>query len=333
MNILWLSSHPAPRIQGYEFHHRTLDETPSLIPVVQEPGWDMILLEPEGQYSLSHILSAGKLADSLGGHLLVIGNQEDYPHTLRCLSKDQLEDGLKEQNAPSRQQKNQKNQKEKPAQASAPQETAESKPPQLDKRVLPLKGSRTLDRSFLVTVAGSQHRIGCTTQCIQLYYYLKALGFTPAVLFPQEGIFDLADMVEGKQRGNVMYIENIPFLPDTQDGFQCYVADVGTLTEDNLKTFLDGDIQVLVTGVKPWEVPETGAALNLLSREPSVILLSYCTQGAYHQLWHELAEVTQNRTVILPTQWQGEPFRAGYLLTLDQGLRPMIQKYLEDKQC
>lgn len=329
MKILWLSPHPAPKVQGHEFHHRTLDETPSLIPAVREHGWDMILLEPEEQYSLSHILSAGKLAETLGVCFLVMGNQEDYPGSLRCLSKDQLEDGLKAQNPPFKQQKNQSEQKDHQNKTGKMPKTAQ----QTDQRVLPLKGSKTLNHPFLVTVAGSQHRMGCTTQCIQLYHYLKALGFRPAVLFPQEGILDLADMVEGHQRENVMYIEGIPFLPDTQDGFQCYVADVGVLTEDSMKTFLDGDISILVAGVKPWEIPETGAALSRLPREPSVLLLSYCHPNTYRQIWHELSEVTQNRTVILPTQWQPELFRAGYLLTLDQGLRPMIQKYLEDKEC
>lgn len=329
MAILFISQRPVDLPKGRpedlpKIQHRPLDKTPSLIPVIQAGGFSAVVVEPEGQYSVAHILSANRLAASLGICFVVIDSQS-YPKkaNLKVILPEEREtlfpallEAVKKPaqkvtaSAPSRAPG------QKPAQNSAPQ-----------KGLQPLKDVDKLTVPPLITVAGSQHRVGCTTQCFQLYAYCRAVGLRPALLLPSKSIRLLASMVDCQEKHGVTYISGIPILPDTRTGFNCYIADLGILTEQTQKSVLDGTVRVLVSGAKPWEIAETVKALQYLPREQALILLSFC--GADGQLQEGLSQLTGGTVGVAPVGWTPDIFQPTKQFDpFEKFLRPLLEAYI-----
>ncbi len=316
MEICYISDRKTFPLPEHRWQHVSLRDAPSLTPVVRETACKAILLDQRGglTYSMPHILSAARIAYSRGRALIVLGPVPPRQPYLLVASEDglgnlltRLEGGIpeaEEKTAPS----------QPTVQAHSPLRT-----------IRPLPEIRKVRKIPLITVAGSQRRIGCTTQSIQLYHYCRALGFMPALIAAREDIQTLSSVMDSKKHGGTVFVEGIPCVTDCQAPFDCYVADLGVLCQENLKTFRDGDLQVLVAGVKPWELSATVSAIHWLQEGAMrVLILAFCARDSFRQLQPELRPLAGNGTVILAGGWHPQPFQAGQLEYLDLALRDTL---------
>lgn len=172
---------------------------------------------------------------------------------------------------------------------------------------------------LLLAVYASQARIGCTTQSIGLWHYVRALGFSPAVVGDAERIKDIAKLMNGKEITDGFLIEGVPMVYSTNLSYDCYILDLGANPKpENLAS---ADIRVLVAGSKPWEMPST---IDALKRSTPPVILSYTTLD----MAVELHPVIPNSipAVYTPIPWE---CHAKAMLLYDSLLRVEIKKALE----
>lgn len=179
------------------------------------------------------------------------------------------------------------------------------------------------ERILFLAIAGTQHRIGCTTQAVGLWHYCKALGFDPAVVASQEQIAQIAGAMHSQEIPGGYQIEGIPFIADAAMAYDCYILDVGTGSIP--EALRSADYMVLVAGSKPWELQYTAAALRAVKGQEILILLSFSSQQDANALRPLFGR--QNVAVLpwMPELWAPS---AAALATYDRLLRPTLEKLL-----
>lgn len=296
-----------------------MDATPSLVTALRETQADAFILDGCGDYSTPHILTAAQIAARAGKPFILLGDcgvQSQY--LLQCHGGEALEEMLKK---PVR----------TPAKApQAPRVLQELRTPRqapegLPYRVKPLGAG--VGGAHLVTVGGSQARIGCTTQCLQLYHYFHALGFAPAIMVTEDHLARLRSVLENRRTDTgVVFLEEVPFLPVSvgmQPPYDLFLEDCGVLEKDKLKDFLDGEMRVVVAGSKPWEIQRTMAAMRMLKGHSALaVLLSFSSNSDVKQL----REALKMQEEILLAPWQPSPFISGDLRPYDRGLRHAVER-------
>ena len=183
-----------------------------------------------------------------------------------------------------------------------------------------------------VAVAGTMPRVGVTTQVFALWYYLKGLGFRPAVL---DGDGRLTGLLwplyqsEGTQEDWGCTIRGIPFSSARSERFDAYLTDLSMLEETTLAQFSAADLSILVTGVKPWELPALAQSLALLRDRPATRLVTLASFAVQKDL-----ELIQK---YLGAHWAAvsyhpDPWEAGSTSAYHAAILPQLKDYCGDER-
>lgn len=272
---------------------------------------DMVIL-PDAQksWSLAHILSAAKQLQPKG-KLVFFGHPGGLPPLISVAgSKEALLALLQKKAAkPSAQAGSGAGGQSQPAPGPQP----------LAVRPMAIPPGRIL----ILGVAGSQPRIGCTTQAVSLWHYCKTLGFDPAVVAAREQTAQIAATMHGREIPGGYQIEGVPFVTDTALAYDCYILDIGTGSIP--EALRAADHLVLVAGTKPWELPATAAALRAVNGQDVLVLLSFCTQRDAVSLRPLFGRQSVAVVPWMPELWTPSP-RA--MAIYDKLLRPVLEKLL-----
>lgn len=174
---------------------------------------------------------------------------------------------------------------------------------------------------LILAVAGSQSRIGCTTQTFRIWHYCQSLGLQTAVVMEPNAAALLAKFMDGQPRNGGFEIAGIPVVDGMAYEFDCYVQDLGVLTPDKQKQFQEADCGILVMGGKPWELPGVAQALPVAeAQERLLLLVSFCTDATLE----ELRKLFPDQPVAA-AEWCPDPFLA-QTPNLDAALRPLLEQ-------
>lgn len=318
--MLWLGDAPPelpPNGQA-----KPLGDVPSLMCLIdlpQTPPCAIVLDFRAGcPYSVPHVLSAAQLLAATRHRLFLLkggnlpeslvssGNFILLPETVQeALAK--IGACMKKRGKPT----DGSSRKEKPEKKRVPSPASKEPPPALE-----LYGM-----ILILAVAGSQSRIGCTTQAFALWHYCKSLGLQTAIVMPPDAAALLAKFMDGQQREGGVVIGEIPIVDGMTYEFDCYIQDLGVLTPDNQKQFQDADCGILVMGGKPWELTFAAKALSLTQGQRQLLLLvSFCTDGALS----ELKKVFPG-WFLAAADWRPDPFQP-QTPDFDAVLRPLLEQ-------
>lgn len=306
--------------EGLIWDMATPEETASLTAAISESNaTDLILLGP-CPWSLAHVLAAAKQLQGKG-RLILMGDLPSGYKPLQLLHRvESRSEAVMLLDLPPEQPKR------RPAALFSPQNKK------------PTSGSGTGGSSgtgirpmrippeliLMVAVAGSQSRIGCTTEALAAWHYCKALGFAPAVQMASEQLNLISAALSGTRIPGGWQIQGIPCVEETALSYDCYIQDLGALTEANAQAFLAADYRLLVAGSKAWELPATARAVvlgDLRASKNAGLLLSFSIGKGLEQ-FRELG------CPIALAPWQPEPWEAvpEALVCLDKLLRPGLEE-------
>ena len=172
----------------------------------------------------------------------------------------------------------------------------------------------TPTRPISVAVLGSQSRIGCTTQAIQLWYFFTAIGYRAAIVVNAAWLDELAALENSpyddkvKVRGVVFVSENA----DTGD-YNCIIRDWGVIDEVSKEAAAAADLCVLVVGCKRWELVQTTNAIVDAGGMADLVMIAFgANQVAQQDIEKILRKAAAPRQTAL-TRYTPEPFRPGLL--------------------
>lgn len=150
------------------------------------------------------------------------------------------------------------------------------------KRVIsePLETELKNPTARTIAVAGSQNRIGTTTQCFQIVKYLSSKGYKSAYLeFNDTDYLKKMKTLFGLS-GDVFSFEGINLYSKEQINevikeFDYIVYDYGSVTNPtfNQYSFLERNTSIIVCGAKPGEIEHSTQALGILQKYNNVIYL------------------------------------------------------------
>jgi eukaryotic-like serine/threonine-protein kinase len=165
-----------------------------------------------------------------------------------------------------------------------------------------------------IAVAGTRSGIGVTHLSFRLCNFMKSLGME--CLYKEDNqsrsIKRMVSRLALTQAASGIYIlGGIPILSDGQaDGYDMAAAtntviDLGTLTKDNLKVFLEADIRLLVVGAKEWELAYSEEVLNLITEYKDIIYLFNFLDGKQFRM----ANKNMERRCCYRIPYEPDPFR------------------------
>lgn len=150
---------------------------------------------------------------------------------------------------------------------------------ELNKKDLPKNQKKVIT----IAVAGSCHRIGATTQAIQVCKYLQLKGHKPCYIAIDEPDIKMWDEIYEHETApddamlHRVTIFNLDMYTDAnriveirEMDYDYLVYDVGCIADDNFNTntFLDKDIRIIVGGIAPKEMASMQRAYdNVLSKD------------------------------------------------------------------
>lgn len=319
-------------LKGRDYTCMDPAEVPSLMALLSsDPEITDLVILPGAPWSLAHILAAAKHLQGRGKTYLVGGAVPELQKELPLVSRVDTLDGLSSA-IEAAQAANTK----KPAGRGKGMHHAISSPPNKEAPApaellwRPIQPMRIPDDVvYYIAVAGSQERIGCTTQAIGLWHYCKALGFDPAIVAGPGPTAAMAKLMDAAEIPGGWNIDGIPFVQDAAQAYDCYIRDLGPLGSCDRDAFFGADWSLLVAGAKPWELAATvEAAAILRPRAYASVLLSYATEADRR----ELEEIFDGRGV-MAAPWLPRPWKptTGALAPYDKLLRPVLTRYLRER--
>ena len=319
MRILWISDAAPPK--GAE--GRSFRATPSLsalaIQSIECKTFDAAVLDCRNTcpYSVPHILSAADLFRVASIRLCVLGgsmrlNTNDW--LLHCEGAPELAlEGLQKLEIAKKPSK--RSEKSRSVQMSPAIPTLPHPPGAL----------------VMIDVVGSQARIGCTTQCLQLFHYFSALGFQPAIITTPMQASVLQRLMGGNQVGDTRSIDGVAFVTSVQSRYDCYIRDVGCIDESNAAAAQNADICVLAAGIKPWEISSTVAALTLLQGVSRLLTVVSFGGDDSEQQMQALLQKAGHFCPAINAPWQPNPFTPTAIHCYE-ALRPILETMMKEEE-
>lgn len=317
MNTLWIGDGKPPSgTKGRSFR-----QTPSLSEIalqqLEHKTFDAVVLDCRDRcpYSAPHILSASALFCAASVRFCVLGGCMG-PLTdawmIRCDGSAELAlEKLGKTKGPRKQQSTEAVRQKRKASVLAPLQ-------------------RPVGTFLTIDVLGSQARIGCTTQCLQLFHYFSALGFQPAVVATPDQVSTLQRLMGGTQADDALLIDDVAFVTSAQSRYDCYIRDVGCI--DGAKAFAaqNADYCVLVAGIKPWEVSAAVTALTSLHDVRRLLTVaSYGDEESKKQI-QALMQKTGRSGVAITAPWQPNPF-IPTSLGCYEAIRPILETMMKEE--
>lgn len=150
---------------------------------------------------------------------------------------------------------------------------------------LDIEIDRTPQFSFVgenvnIIVAGTMNRIGTTTIAMNMTSYLADIG--AKVSYTEANGSNHLEMIHSYFFSNIpinnnyFSVKEVDYFLNSNiptNGYNFHILDIGVLNQRNLKVFGIGEIKILCSGTKPYELPQLNNALNILNtKEISIIL-------------------------------------------------------------
>lgn len=132
-----------------------------------------------------------------------------------------------------------------------------------------------------IVIAGAMNRVGTTTKALNMASYLARIGakvsYTEAnennhlekihsYFFPNIPINNNCFSREGV---DYFLYSNLP-----GDNYNFNIIDIGIINQRNKKIFGIGEVKVLCSGIKPYEIPQLNSSLNMLENKDIFIILN-----------------------------------------------------------
>lgn len=310
VNILWLGDEPFLPVCEV----RPLQAVPSLTALhglPEDSSCAVVLDLRQGcPYSVSHILAAANLLTTTPHRLFAL-LPTDAPKALMS-GLTVLPEDTEQAQALIRHKM--------AADGASPKPVKKSKPRG------PTPALRLYGAILILAVAGSQSRIGCTTQTFQLWHCCRQLGLQSAVVMAEEQRASLARFLDTKPRDGGILLGEIPILDGMNYEFDCYLEDLGVLTPDKQARFQKADCGVLVMGGKPWELSHTADALHLAEAQKRLLLLpSFCSDAAADELRKAFPDQP-----LAAASWCPDLFQPSKP-DLQEALLPLLEQAIDDE--
>lgn len=140
--------------------------------------------------------------------------------------------------------------------------------------------SKTSARASTIAVAGSQNRIGTTTQCFQIAKYLTAKGFKTAYLeFNKTNYLKQLKKLFSLSENDFSF-EGINLFPAKEinrilQEYDYIIYDYGSITDKDFNpySFLEKSKCMIVCGATPSEIDYSTAALSLFQSNENIVYL------------------------------------------------------------
>lgn len=293
------------------------EQLPSLTAfLLDDPKIRHLIFLPDAQtgWSMGHILAAAQLLEHKGCIIFLFPQNQDLPRLIRrAQTLEDLDTLLKPGSTDTSSSGGRPAGEPEPA----------PKPPE------PIRPMQIPAGAVLIlSVAGSQQRIGCTTQAVGLWHYCKALGFTPAVVADTASVSRIAGLMKCRSIPDGYMVGQIPFVTSTAQAYDCYIQDMGVgWNGDPAAACKGSDAVVLVCGTKSWELQDTCYALDRLAAvAPGIsILASFATEADVGSLQGVFGDHPAGAAPWMPSFWEA----SGAALELyDRLLRPVLMELL-----
>lgn len=160
-----------------------------------------------------------------------------------------------------------------------------------------------------VAVAGTQNRIGTTTQALQMCLYLNFLGYK--VCYIESNKNELLQCLKKalfddiKDNGNYITYKGIDMyysLSREDEGYFNYdyvIYDYGNISDKLEENFLLNDISILVAGTKPQEILSLLLVVEHYNNKNIKVLFSFTSELALEKI-NEFMSNTVNQYYRLP---------------------------------
>lgn len=295
MMTLWITESRPPA----DGQQQSPAAVPSLTAIAMEQlenkSLDNIVLDCRKScpWSLEHILAAADLLREAGVPLMVVkGNLPEWGGIPRFDSLEEAASNLR---------------------PTVAVPVAPVKAKETDKPHAPLPHV-TPTRPISVAVLGSQSRIGCTTQAIQLWYFFTAIGYRAAIVANAAWLDELAAL-ENSPYDDKVKIRGVVFVSENADtgGYNCIIRDWGVIDEVSKEAAANADLCVLVVGCKRWELVQTTNAIMDAGGMADLVMIAFgANQVAQQDIEKILLKASTPRQTAL-TRNTPEPFRPGLL--------------------
>lgn len=146
---------------------------------------------------------------------------------------------------------------------------------------------KSVHKTIMIAVAGALHRIGTTTQALQIVKflamqnksvcYVEMNGYNYLSVFP-----DMYDNIVEDTSIGCIHFEGVQmyYKPQNIDDiikqeYDFIVYDFGVFSDANLVQFLEKDIKIIVCGAKPYELYPMGDVFTQLDEKEVYYLFSF----------------------------------------------------------
>lgn len=149
--------------------------------------------------------------------------------------------------------------------------------------ILQTNQSHIVTKQTIISIAGSQQRIGVTHFALRLCNYAISRryrclyqerndsGCVHAMISRYEDVHDMTGVFHIE--GILMEAYKKENLVEDYSDYQVVVQDFGCLSKDNLPAFLKADMKFLILGAKDWELGFAEDALNMVAEYKDVAYL------------------------------------------------------------
>lgn len=205
-----------------------------------------------------------------------------------------------------------------------------------------------------IGIMGTLHRVGTTTQAIQIVKYLQAKGYK-ACYVEMNNIMYPNLMLSRKEKPEIGYVEKTKLVLDTEyededlgfitcngvdmyykqdrlpdifeKGYDYYIYDYGVYSDKdfNKGSYLKDDVNLIVTGGDPIEMDYTLSILQNISYEKAGLIFSFTAEGDRKEIVNLIKDFKENACCYF-TDYTPDPYVLGSLGLYDEMLR------IEDKE-
>lgn len=138
-----------------------------------------------------------------------------------------------------------------------------------------------IGENIKIMIAGTMNRVGSTTTAMNMASYLSNIG--AKVSYTEANGNNHLEKIYSYFFSNI-HINNNQFsqygvdyffnsnIP--ADNYNFNIIDIGALNQRNIKAFGIGDIKMLCSGIKPYELPQLNDILKIISKDELYIVLN-----------------------------------------------------------
>ena len=231
--------------------------------------------------------------------------------------------------------------------SSKVESSTQAKPSNVEEKILANKAFREAKNYISIGICGTQSHVGATHSALQIVKFLKDIGFKVCYVeahqyndiismreyIPQISFNDKKCMMQ--YMGINLFYTGFEMARIIADKYDFYVFDLGVLDKDSINQLLMRDMQIVVSGTKPWELVFLKQAIKAIGKDNNV---DYLLNFASHVDETASLSVIGNAKNAYFTDYEPNPFAGGvniaaykkifrrYILLEEQPEETQVQK-------